>query len=117
MRNLMKRLLTTVIPVVAVGAILLGEAMLFSGCDDLNSYFACQSYCTKHFECSNEDPTGDESNACVSDCQDSIDNNCGPEHQAEVNETIGKCTENSCSTFATCMVFDAAPDCLGLFSD
>jgi hypothetical protein len=110
MKRTRKRLFTIGIPVFAVGVVLLGEALLFSGCDNWNSYVACRSYCSKHFEYSDKAPTGNETDTCVSDCQDSIDNNCGAEHQAAVNETIGKCTEKSCGELAACMVFDAAPD-------
>ncbi len=85
--------------------------------DNLDSRFACTDYCTKKFECSGDNPTGDEKRECVTACRDTIENDCGNEHQAAVNDKMDECKDQSCGQFYTCMVFETAPECLGFVGE
>lgn len=84
--------------------------------DDINSSVTCRSYCTKSFDCNEEDPTTEQDQDCVSACRDSMEDECGNEHQAAANEQVNDCVDLACGEFWTCMVFEAAPECFG-FSD
>lgn len=81
--------------------------------DDIDSYFVCQDYCTKKFDCEGTNPSSDETNACVDECRGSIEDDCGNEHQAAANDQIGECVDVSCAEFWSCMVFEASPVCFG----
>lgn len=97
-------------------AVPLSAVLMGSGCevfDDANSQRTCQEYCSKKFDCGNRQPTENETNTCVGSCRNSIEDNCGNDHQAGANEKIGQCTDKSCAEFGACMVFDAAPECFG----
>jgi len=103
-------------PVVVVSALLL-SAGLTSSCgeqlDDWNSEITCGDYCDKKADCNGASPTFEENNACVGACRNSIEDDCGNEHQAAANEQIDECVDKGCTDFWACMVFDAAPDCYG----
>jgi len=93
---------------------------LMSSCgtiDDFDSRIVCGDYCTKKSDCNNSNPTSDETDACVGSCRNSIEDNCGNEHQAEANDKIGECVDKGCVEFWACMVFDAAPECYGFVSE
>ena len=81
--------------------------------DDFNSELICQDYCSKKFACDDYNPTSDDTNVCVTSCRDTIENECGNDDQSGVNDVIGGCVDLSCDDFWGCMVFDAAPECLG----
>ena len=106
---------------VAGGALLVAGALVLLGglmgscgaVDDFNSRLACEDYCAKRFECLNQTPTGDETSTCVSACRNSIEDNCGNEHQAAANDKINECVDKGCVEFGACMVFGAAPECFG----
>jgi hypothetical protein len=100
----------------AAGALLLSVGLMGScgeALDDFNSRIACEGYCAKKFDCDNHTPTGAETDTCVSACRDSIEDNCGNEHQAAANDKIDECVDKSCTDFWACMIFEAAPECLG----
>ena len=84
--------------------------------DDFDSHIACQDYCAKAYACKNHTPTTDETSSCVSACRNSIENNCGNDHQAAANDKIGECVDKGCVDFWGCMVFQAAPECYGFVS-
>ena len=97
-------------------ALLLSIGSMGLGCpaqDDFNSAIACGDYCNKNFQCVNKTPTSDETDTCVAHCRNSIENQCGNEHQAAANDQIETCVGKGCAEFWTCMVFSAAPDCYG----
>jgi len=102
------------------GALLLPAlcvCLMGPGCgNDFNARIACQDYCTKKFSCENRNPTGDETRACVGACRNSIENNCGNEHQAAATEKIEECVDKGCVEFLVCLVFSAAPACFGFVS-
>ena len=81
--------------------------------NDFDSKVACRDYCDKKFDCLDQDSTSDEYNDCVGDCRDSIEDNCGNDHQAAANDQIEECVDKGCVEFWACMIFDAAPDCFG----
>jgi len=81
--------------------------------DNFDSQIVCGDYCTKKFDCDGVNPTGDQSSSCVAACRNSIEDNCGNDHQAAANDKIGECVDKNCVDFWACMVFDAAPDCYG----
>jgi len=85
--------------------------------DDLRTRVSCADYCSKSFECRGQDPSNDESRACVSNCRDSMENRCGNDNQAAANQAINRCVDRSCAEFRACMVFDAAPECFGFVND
>ncbi len=93
---------------IAVGLLVSCEAS-----DNLGSRIACSQYCSKDFDCQSVDPSTDEYASCVSECRDSIENNCGNDFQSAANDTIHECVDKSCTDFYTCMVFEAAPTCFG----
>ena len=96
--------------------LLLSGGLMGSGCetmDDFDSHVVCHDYCSKKFACASHDATGAETEACVDSCRDSIENNCGNEHQAAANDRIAECVDKSCLEFWACMVFDPAPGCFG----
>jgi hypothetical protein len=76
-------------------------------------HFVCDDYCDKKFGCMNQTPTSEASNTCVKDCSNTIENNCGNEHQAAANDKMGECVDKSCANFLTCLVFESAPECFG----
>jgi len=106
-------------PMFAVAALWL-TASLIGSCgeamDNFNSQIACQDYSAKKFDCENRTPTGDETDASVSACRNSIEDNCGNEHQAAANDKIAECVDKGCADFWACMVFEAAPECFGFVS-
>lgn len=85
--------------------------------DNFETRIACNDYCDKKFECDGADPTRDEKRACRTDCRETIENECGNEHQAAVNDKMAECKDQSCGGFWTCMVFETAPQCLGFVGD
>ena len=90
-----------------------------TGCgviNDFSSEVNCREYCAKDFDCDQHDPTSDETDACVDECRDSIEDTCGNDNQADANDQIGDCVDLSCTEFRACMVFEAAPACFG-FAD
>ena len=103
-------------PVVVAGALLLVSS-LSASCgeqlDDWNSEVACGDYCDKKADCDNSTPTSDETHACIDSCRNSIEDDCGNDHQAAANDRIGECVDKGCVDFWACMVFDAAPECYG----
>ena len=95
-------------------------ALLSAGCgateeavDDFNSKSACEKHCTKKYDCADKNPTGDQTEACVNGCRDSIEDNCGNEHQAAATDKIEDCVDQACPGYTTCMVFEVAPECFG----
>lgn len=91
-----------------------------SGCDDageaidnLDSRIQCGNYCDKASDCAGSGGTGESRDVCVSDCRQSIENNCGNDNQDAANEKIDECVDKNCAGFLTCMVFEAAPECFG----
>lgn len=99
--------------------ILLAAILIMSSCDaadNFNSRIACRKYCSKNFDCKDEDPSFSETNDCVDSCRDSIENNCGNEHQAAANDQIEECVDKSCVDFWLCMHFDVAAECFGFVS-
>ena len=78
---------------------------------DINSEAACTNYCEKKFDCEQYDATNSEVDACVSNCRDSIEDNCGNDVQEDANAKIQECVDLSCDDFWPCMVFDDAPEC------
>jgi hypothetical protein len=116
--NLAKHLFTIDSPMLAASVLLLSVGLtgLMGSCeaiDNFDSHVVCQDYCTKKFDCESRKPTSDETETCVSACRNSIEDDCGNEHQGAANDKIGECVDNSCVEFATCMVFTAAPECFG----
>ena len=112
MKNL-KALLRALAP---ASALLLAGA----GCglvDNFSSEVNCARYCSKDADCDNVDPTGAETDACIASCRDSIEDNCGNDHQADANDQIGDCVDMACPEFLACMVFEAAPACFGFAND
>lgn len=81
--------------------------------DDIDSRVSCNDYCTKKADCSDEQATDEEDDACVSACRDALEDDCGNEYQANANDKIAECVDMSCTEFRGCMVFDAAPACFG----
>jgi hypothetical protein len=116
MRSLLKLTFTVAGPAFAAYAILLSVCL--TGCevtqeaaDDVRSEAVCGSYCDKRFDCEDLDPSSGENDACVSECRDSIEDNCGNDYQSAANDKIEECVDLSCDEFWTCMFFDAAPEC------
>jgi|GEM_PF-1400098 len=108
------------LPLFAVIALLFCVGPMNFGCesteeaiDNFDSHIACGDYCDKKFGCDDQNPTGDENDACVSACRDSIEDNCGNEHQAAANDQIGTCVDKGCADFWACMTFEAYPSCYG----
>lgn len=106
-------------PIVAAVA-LLTTGLLSVGCEDakeakdnFDSSVACNDYCDKKSECATTSMSEGENTDCVAACRDSIENNCGNEHQAAANDKLQQCVDKSCVEFATCTVFDVAPECFG----
>jgi hypothetical protein len=88
------------------------------GIDDFDTkYFACHDHCVKKFQCEDHDPSDDDTDICVSDCRNSLEDNCGNENQAAANDKIGECVDKNCLEFWACMVLDSAPDCLDFASN
>lgn len=81
--------------------------------DNIDSRVTCRDYCTKKSDCNDERASDDETQDCVDECRDSIEDECGNEHQANANDKIAECVDMSCPEFWDCMVFDAAPECFG----
>lgn len=96
-------------------ALLLLSIGLMGSCgedaDDIDSQNACEDYCAKKFACEDYNPTSDESSVCVTDCVNTIENNCGNDRQGAANDKINECVDKSCTEFYSCMVFSAAPSC------
>ena len=85
--------------------------------DDYDSHVACEHYCTKKFECANTDPSSDQTSNCISNCRESIENNCGNENQEAANDRIEDCVDQNCIGFWTCMIFEASPECFGFVNN
>ncbi len=103
----------------AMITILLAATLIMSSCDaadNFNSRIACRKYCSKSFDCKDQDPSSSETNDCVDSCRDSIENNCGNEHQAAANDQINDCVDKGCVDFWLCMYFEVAPECFGFVS-
>lgn len=103
----------------AAVALLLAVGLTGPGCDSVdnfNSQVACSHYCSKNFDCQDKTPTGDESSTCIGKCRNSIEDECGNEHQDAANKKIEECVDKGCADFWACMVFDAAPNCYGFVS-
>ena len=85
--------------------------------DNIDSRVICNDYCTKKADCSDEQATDDEDDACVSACRDALEDECGNEHQANANDKIAECVDMGCGEFWGCMVFDSAPECFGFVDE
>lgn len=113
----MKKLISILTaPIFAAIAILFSSAFTMSSCeagDNFNSRIACHEYCSKNFDCNDKNPTLDETDDCVDSCRNSIEDNCGNEHQSAANDQIEECVDKSCVDFWLCMHFDIAPECFG----
>lgn len=123
MKYFPKRVLRSVAPLFAAAVLLLSAGLLGTGCDNaqeavdnFDSRAACDDYCSKKFDCADQTPTSAETSACVGACRNSIEDNCGNEHQAAANDAIGDCVDKGCADFWGCMTFDAAPECYGFVS-
>ncbi len=79
--------------------------------DDVNSEAACSNYCDKMYACDEYDATSDEEATCVSECRDTIENECGNDAQGEANTIIQECVDLACDDFWPCMVYEEAPEC------
>jgi hypothetical protein len=79
--------------------------------DNVSSEASCRDYCDKKFDCEDYEQNTNEIDACVNECRDSIEDNCGNNHQADAKDKIDECVDRSCIDFWSCMVFDAAPSC------
>lgn len=115
-----KRASATTGPVALGATLLMLAAVLVGGCesakeavDNFDSRAACGDYCDKRAECANETPSDAQNDACVDGCRDSIEDNCGNEHQEAANDKIGECSDQGCAEFVACMTFSAAPECFG----
>jgi hypothetical protein len=107
------------IPGIAMTVMWLAASLAGLSCetvDDITSRVACSSYCDKKAACDGEELSKDEEDACENSCRDSIENNCGNEHQGAANDKINECVDKACGEFLTCMVFEAAPECFGFAS-
>lgn len=107
-------------PQMATLALLQTLTLLWMGCggieemkNNFDSRGACQSFCTKRFECESKNSNDSENDICTSSCRNSIENNCGNEHQAAANDKIQECVDKGCVNFTTCMAFSASPSCFG----
>lgn len=80
--------------------------------DNFDSRVACEDYCEKKNDCSDAASNSD-TDACVSACRNSIEDNCGNENQAAANDKIGECVDKGCAAFGVCMTFEVAPECFG----
>jgi hypothetical protein len=98
---------------IVIFVVLLSGGLAGSGCDDFDSHVVCHDYCAKKFACASQSPTDAENETCVNGCRNSIENNCGNEHQAAANDKIAECVDKSCVEFWSCMVFETAPGCFG----
>lgn len=81
--------------------------------DNIDSAVNCRDYCIKKADCNDEQPSDEESQACVRACRDAIEDGCGNEHQAAANDKIAECVDLDCPEFWDCMVFEPAPECFG----
>jgi hypothetical protein len=81
--------------------------------DNIDSRVNCREYCVKKADCNDEQASGDETQVCVDACRDSIEDECGNDHQADANDKIGECVDMACNEFWDCMAFDVAPECFG----
>jgi len=118
MRISLKHAFSVAGPAFAAGALLLTMGLM--GCeetqeaaDDVSSEVICGYYCDKRFDCEDYDPSSEENDTCVSQCRDSIEDNCGNEYQVAANDQMEECVDLSCTEFWACMVFDPAPECFG----
>jgi hypothetical protein len=116
MRFSLKHAFTVAGPAFAAAALLLTIGLM--GCeetqeaaDDVSSEAICGDYCDKRFDCEDHDPSSDEDEACVNQCRDSIEDNCGNDYQVAANEKMEECVDLGCTEFWACMVFEAAPEC------
>jgi len=96
-------------------ALLLSASL--TGCgetiDNFNSEAICGDYCSKKFDCDDQEPTSNDTDVCVNNCRNSIEDDCGNDNQQDANDKIAECVDLSCDGFWTCMVFEAAPECFG----
>ncbi|HPS31749.1 MAG TPA: hypothetical protein PLZ43_15950 [bacterium] len=107
-------------PLFATITLLLSATLMMPGCeaaDNFDSRVACHEYCSKNFDCNDKDPSLAETDDCVDSCRNSIEDNCGNEHQAAANDQIEECADKSCVDFWLCMHFDIAPECFGFVSN
>lgn len=81
--------------------------------DNIDSRVSCREYCNKKADCNDERASDDETQACVDACRDSIEDECGNDHQADANDKIGECVDMACGEFWGCMVYEADPECFG----
>ncbi len=116
MRSWLKHAFTALAPILAAGALLVSFGLM--GCevtqeaaDDFSSEVTCGAYCDKRFDCEDHEPSSNERDTCVSECRNSIEDDCGNDHQAAANEKIDECVDRGCTEFWACMVFEAAPEC------
>lgn len=124
MESLMNHVRRAISPLIATVALLFAVGPTGSGCDsaqeavdNFDSQAACQDYCAKKFDCQDHDATSAETDDCVGACRNSIEDDCGNEHQAEANDRIGECVDKGCAEFGACMVFEAAPACYGFVNE
>ncbi len=122
MKSLMKQVSMVGVPMFVTVALLFSVGLMMGSCgtdaeNDFNSAVACNHYCTKAFSCVGADPTREVIDDCINTCRDNIENNCGNEHQAAVNDMVEECVDQNCSSFLACMVFEAAPECLGFVNE
>jgi hypothetical protein len=118
----MKQVSRVGVPMFVTVALLFSVGLMMGSCgtetiDNFNSAVACSHYCDKKFECLNADPSNDETNNCIHECRDTIENQCGNENQAAANDKIEECVDQGCNDFWACMVFEAAPECLGFVNN
>ncbi len=108
--------LATVASLLAFGLVASGCESVTEAKDNFDSRATSEGYCAKKFDCANHTPTSAETDACVGDARNSIEDNCGNDHQAAANDRINECVDMGCGEFQVCMVFEAAPECFGFVS-
>jgi hypothetical protein len=84
--------------------------------DNLGSRIQCADYCDKKADCASSEDSSESRDDCISDCRQSIEDNCGNEHQEAANDKIDECVDKNCIEFTACMVFEAAPECFGFLT-
>jgi hypothetical protein len=101
-------------------AVLLAVALIGIACeeageikDDFDSSVVCGDFCDKKFDCADTKPSDVEKKACVDKCRNSIEDDCGNDHQEAATEQIAECVDMGCTEFSACMIFDVAPECFG----
>jgi hypothetical protein len=112
-------------PILAAVALLLFAGLIGcegsrtrEGIDDFDTkFFACPDYCVKTFQSEDHDLSDDDTDVCISDCSNSIEDNCGNENQAAANYKTGECFDKNCVEFWACLVLDSNPACLDFASN